>query len=244
MRSSQQEEYRFLPVSCPKCGLDGKLDIRRLDRTFICKRCRRSFHVDPGGIVLGERPNDAPADDFMSARPKPSSRLVAWLERLPRVAWWGIGGFLLIAGVLGTVALVLQAQRAELPESLDGRARWFGEAFARAESADLARVSASGSVRQFEEWMRELRPVSWTGAVDAATPVTVELEVLFKRSAGSDEKALSDNDNSMAQAGILATITPANAKESATLLLYWVQDSSLEWHLDGNRTLNDKAASP
>jgi hypothetical protein len=230
-----QEEFQYLPIECPKCRLEGKVKIRRLDRTFACKKCKSEFYVAPDGVVLGERPPEPVYNPYLVGAPQRRSWLVRRVESLPRAVWLSLAGLAAVGAASAAAWLLLQGPEIEVPESLDGRARFVAEALARGDEARIVMVAAPESRRQAIEWCRTRRPNAWSTQVAIDTPIDVGVETLFKSSGtkapgGGAEAAVGD-------AGIVVSIRPAGAKQAVQRMLFWVQDDDLQWLLDGKRTL-------
>ena len=119
-KDKDAEQFSYLPVTCPGCGREGKVNISRLDHTFTCMQCRRVFHLSLQGSVLGERFEPIEVDPYVVSSP-PSSPLIRWLEQLPRSAWWGAGGAAGAVVALALVWLLFFSGGDALPESLDDR---------------------------------------------------------------------------------------------------------------------------
>ncbi len=227
------DQFAFLPVTCPNCGREGKVNISRLDHSFTCMQCRRVFHLALKGSVRGERREQIELDPYAAPEPTRSSRLVQKLEELPRAAWWSAGGVAVAALALALAWPMLFGEAVELPESLDDRARFVAEAVARADYRRLKAIVASGGYYAAAEWARNARPADWKPEIPAEESVQVELETIFKTSGGGgDDQA----GGALGSAGILVRAKPAAASNASEWMLYWVQDTDLRWLFDAKRT--------
>ena len=227
-KDKDAEQFSYLPVTCPGCGREGKVNISRLDHTFTCMQCRRVFHLSLQGSVLGARFEPIEVDPYVVS-PPPSSRFIRWLEQLPRTAWWGVGAPQGAVVVLALVWLLFFRGGAALPESLDDRARFVAEAVARAEYRRLKAIVPSGAYYSAAEWARNVRPADWPPELPLEQPLDIQLETVFKTSGG-------DESGAMASAGILVKVKTPAAKSSPEWMLYWIQDSGLQWLFDAKRT--------
>lgn len=227
----EDEAYSYLPVTCPGCGREGKVNISRLDHTFTCMQCRRAFHISLQGSVLGERTEQVVLDPYALPQPERSSRLIRTLEQLPRAAWWAAGGVAAATIAIAFAWFQFFGHSAPLPESLDDRARFVAEAVARAEYRKLKAIVPSGAYYAAADWARSARPADWPREIPPESDVEVQLEIVFKSSGG--EQADPDAAGS---AGILVTVKTPAAKSSPEWMLYWIQDSRLQWMFDAKRT--------
>ncbi|HEV3344119.1 MAG TPA: hypothetical protein VG125_27335 [Pirellulales bacterium] len=152
--------YKYLPIECPNCGFQGKVNISRLDQTFHCKQCNQVFHVTRDGTMTGERPAEAVSVDHSAA---PVEEQPTWMERhfarLPPAAKWSVLGVLALLLVLGMVKLFEPVE--PLPGELGDRALVAGKAFAKGDWSTLKRLAASGTAGKLGEWYDKQRPAEW-----------------------------------------------------------------------------------
>jgi len=227
VRTGDEELYRYLPIECPKCGLQGKIKISRLDQTFTCKRCKRVFHVNTDGIALGERPPDAPTG-LGESLPDKQPWLVRRIEQLPRVGKYLLGGVLLL-GALYWLAGWLEPGE-PLPGGLEERVELATKSLAYGDWKTLKRLAKSGTATKLGKWYGMARPPEWSG-VDKDTPVEFEMGRLKRAMKGS--KGGTKAVYFMEAGGV---IRPAGKPESKFLLLF-SEDKQKEWWLDGEAML-------
>jgi hypothetical protein len=149
-----------LPIECPNCGFQGKVNISRLDQTFHCKQCNQVFHLTRNGTMTGERQFEAPSLDHAAA---PVEEQPTWIERhfarLPPAAKWSVLGVVALLLVLGVVKLL--EPREPLPGELGDRALVAGKAFAKGDWSTLKRLADSGTAGKLGEWYDKQRPAEW-----------------------------------------------------------------------------------
>lgn len=220
--------YQFLPLECPNCGFEGKAQIARLDRTFQCKQCKKSFYVALDGTVSGERPPDAVAIDpaRLAVAEEPS-----WLEqtlgRLPAWARWVVTGAVLLALAYGA-KLLLEPEK-PLPGELEDRAALAARSFAHGDGRMLKRLAKSRTSSELAQWHDKNRPAEWN---DLA-PDEVQFEIVsLRQGLRRYEKGTPIMD-----ARVTANIGPRGKPRQ--VLFLWQQTELGEWWLDGERMLKE-----
>jgi len=236
VRTGGEEQFQYLPIECPKCGLSGKVKISRLDQTFTCKRCKKVFHMTLDGAVLGERPPDAPADEsgLVTADDRPPW-LVRRFEQLSRAWQWIVLG-LVVAALCYGVALWMEPEK-PLSGELEDRAVLAAKAFGYGDWKTIKRLAKHGAAGDLGSWYDAVRPESWA---DVTKESAVEVELGrptqdFKGYAKSKSKATAKP--------ILAMTTPAKievrGKPACDIDLVWSEDEHAEWWLDGEQMLKN-----
>lgn len=226
-RTAEDEEYKFLPIECPKCGLQGKIKISRLDQSFTCKQCKRLFHVTTDGVVLGERPPNAPTGLGESV-PDQQPWLVRRIEQLPRIGKYLLGGILLL-GSLYWLAGWMEPEE-PLPGDLEERTVLVGKALGSGQWKTLKRLAKPGTAKELGQWYEKVRPEAWK---DVTGEDTVDVKIdrikkMLKKYEGGNTPvfdALAD-----LEIGVLG-------KPEIKVHLVWSQDKFAEWWLDGEETL-------
>lgn len=230
MRNTETHDYKYLPVTCPRCRAEGKVKIGRLDKTFICKQCKRHFHVDPDGVVSGDRL--APVDEEKAIeealRPRRKGKLQKLWESIPRPAKTGIAGAILLLSVIVWQIYASGFMASEpLPEGLQERARYVAECLANADKQRVKKISADGTSGDASTWAVTKRPNDWPSAFTPAQAPSFGTKVAFE----SYEKK---------SAGVAVTISPKDGFTSTTLMLYFSLGSDQQWYFDGKRTNGEK----
>jgi ribosomal protein S27E len=234
--AQQSSEYRFLPVQCPNCGMEGKVKISRLDRTFTCKQCKKVFHCALDGTVSGERPAEAqdvdPAEMFVQ---EPQDRLSKWIESLPRVwqvALLGVAGLLLAYGV----SLWMEPAK-PLPGELEDRAAFAAKALARGQWKQVKRLAKPKTAGDLGRWYDKVRPKQWA---DVSEQTAIEVVV----GKPTQQVKKYEKDKPVLDATVLVGIEVAGMPEASQLKdlsLHFSQDEEAQWWLDGERMLADTA---
>ena len=154
---AQEGDYQFLPVQCPRCGLEGKVKISRLDRTFTCKQCRKVFHVTLDGTVSGEhRLNLWPRDPADMVTEEPKTWFEKWLAALPRPWQMLLGGICLLA--LGYGIKVLTEPDVPIPGELEARTSSPPPPWRTGEWRQVKRLAFPGTVKDLGRWYDVVRP--------------------------------------------------------------------------------------
>lgn len=235
MAGKQEDEYQFLPVRCPHCGLEGKVRISRLDRSFTCKKCCKVFHVTLDGTVTGERPPGAAAvDPADMVAEETQTRFEKWLARLPRVWQMVLGGACLLA--LGAGIKILTEPEVPLPGELEARAKFAAQALARGQWGQVKRLALPGTAKDLGGWYDKVRPESWS---DVGSESRVNVEV------GNPSKQLRGyaKNEPILDSGIAVTIEVPGKGKLEDVRLTFSQDENLEWWLNGERMLKESTAS-
>lgn len=232
-KGQQAGEYQFLPVQCPNCGMEGKVKISRLDRTFTCKQCKRAFYCALDGTVSGERPPDVVVDPAEMITEEPQDWLTKRLESLPRVwqvAILGVAGLAIAYGVS-----VWMEPVKPLPGEIEDRAVFAGKALGHGEWKQLKRLAKPKTAGDLGRWYDKVRPKAWADAT-AESSVNVEPGQVTQQLKGYEkEKPVLD-------AIVPVSIEVAGMPEESQLKdlpLRFSQDEHAEWWLDGERMLAD-----
>lgn len=231
----KRDHYVFLPVTCPKCHTEGKVRISRMASTFKCAKCHRDFYITPSGTVTGERPPEAKSDPY-AAVTSPKGWFVRNVERLPRAAWWSLGGVLLTGVTMALAVSLLAEPEADIPESMDGRAQLVAEAVARGNYRRLKSVVPRSKYIHAVEWAKNARPAGWPSQIEDDQSVYVQLETVFKNSKPAAAPGDEAEDFAVATAGVAATVLLSEKHEPFSFTMYWEQNSELQWMLDVART--------
>jgi hypothetical protein len=226
-RPEEKGIYKYLPIECPNCGFQGKINISRLDQTFHCKECNQVFHVTKDGTVAGERPAEAATIDHSapSVEEKPN-----WLEqkfvKLPAAAKWSVLGVFALLLVYGLVKLFEPAE--PLPGDLEDRVELAAKSFAQGKWSTLKRMAKPGTARLLSKWYDANRPKEWNDAsADEMQSKVVSVRKALKRY----EKQTPIMD-AQAMAQIQAPGQPAYE-----VPFIWDQTDTGEWWIDGERML-------
>ncbi|HET6881734.1 MAG TPA: hypothetical protein VFI31_16340 [Pirellulales bacterium] len=227
--TGEKSGYKYLPIVCPNCGFQGKVNIARLDQTFHCKECGQVFHVTRHGAVAGERPADAPAVDDLSP---PVEEEPTWLERTfaglpPWAKWVALGAVLLVVAYLG--ARLLEPSE-PLPRDLEARAALAAKSFAAGDWSTMKRMAKPGTARDLGAWYDANRPDEWSGL--SAEQINSKI--------ASPKKVLKRYEK---QTPILNAETSvefvASGQQSVTIPFFWDETVTEEWWLDGERMLKE-----
>jgi hypothetical protein len=223
VRTGHEAEYQFLPIECPKCGLQGKVKISRLDQTFACKQCKRVFHVTLDGVVAGERP-PAPPTGLHEPSLEKAPWLVRKIEQLPRVGKWLLLGLAIAGGLYFLAQWLTPAD--PLPDGLEERVDLAVKSFAYGNWKTLKRLAMPGTTSELGKWYDMARPAEWS---DVGPDSAVEIETGgIKR----DLHASKGGTKAVFGHKVAGVIRPAGKQESKFLLL-WVEDKHKGWWLDG-----------
>ncbi len=157
-----------LPIDCPSCRAAGAVRWDRLGRLHTCRRCGRSFRVDPcGGAVevvqtKGARWVDRTAS--AAARRRRTARRLGFAA-LP------VLGFLTVAVlIIRLTARPPAASAAELPSELQPRAEVFTRAWLGKDWSVLRRLARPGEERDLYRWSVHNPPPA---GGEAAVEVTI-----------------------------------------------------------------------
>lgn len=230
----QEGEYQFLPVQCPNCGLEGKVKISRLDRTFTCKQCRKVFHVTLDGTVSGERPPEAvEADPADMVTEDPPSAVEKWISALPR-AWQlvllGAACLLLVYGIS-----VWMEPVKPLPGELEDRALFAAKMLVTGQWKELKRLAKPGTAGDLGQWYERVRAGKWAD-VTPETPVKLEAGQVVKQLRGY-EKQKPQLDATVSVGIQLADA--AKQGEPEVIVLRFSEDEDSQWWLDGTTLMSD-----
>jgi hypothetical protein len=223
VRTGHEAEYQFLPIECPKCGLQGKVKISRLDQSFTCRQCNRVFHVTLDGVVAGERP-PAPNTGLHEPSVEKAPWLVRKIEQLPKVGKWLLLGLVLAAGLYALTQWLTPGE--PLPDGLDERVDLAVKSLAYGDWKTLKRMALPGTAGELGKWYDMARPAEWS---DVGPDSAVEIE-----SGGIKNELHASKGGTKAVFGrkVGGVIRPAGKQESKFLLL-WVEDKQKTWWLDG-----------
>lgn len=221
--------YKYLPIECPNCGFQGKVNISRLDQTFHCKQCNQVFHVTRDGTVTGERPHEAVAPDPHLARPaedKPN-----WLERhfikLPPAAKWAVLGVVVLLLALGAMSLFEPAE--PLPGEMEDRAMLAAKSLAAGDWATLKRLAKHRTSSDLSQWYEMVRPADWED-VNKETPVKTKFEgVTQKLKKYQGTKPIIDK--------LVRFTIEVKGKKPLQVTLIFTEDKEAQWWLDGEEML-------
>jgi hypothetical protein len=218
-----------LPIECPNCGFQGKVNISRLDQTFHCKECNQVFHVTRDGTVAGERPVDAAPVSHSTA---PVEEQPTWVEKrftgLPPAAKWVVLGILGLVLAYGAVKLLEPSE--PLPGELPDRALLAGKAFAKGEWSTLKRLAAKKTSGDLGKWYDKQRPADWS-EVD---PENIQVNL------GAVRKQLLRYEKTtpiMTVRTKVDIVVPE--KQSGEIELIWSETENGEFWLDGEKMLKE-----
>ncbi|HVX62601.1 MAG TPA: hypothetical protein VHC19_18425 [Pirellulales bacterium] len=224
-------EYQYLPVQCPRCGLEGKVKISRLDRTFTCKQCKKVFHVTLDGTVSGERPPQAvDADPADMIAEETQSRFERWVAALPRAWQIVLGGICLLA--LGFGIKALTEPEVPIPGELEARAKFAATALARGEWRQVKRLAFPGTVKDLGRWYDAVRPKGWAEATSESR-VKVELGAVSKQLRGYEK------NEPILDCVVPVTVEVPGKGKLEKAPFYFSQDEELEWWLNGEMMLKN-----
>jgi hypothetical protein len=224
VRTGKEAEYQFLPIECPKCGLQGKIKISRLDQSFTCKKCNKVFHVTLDGVVAGERPPADPLSRLDQPMVDKSPWLVRKIEGLPRVGKWLLLGAMIAAGLYYLSGLLTPDD--PLPDGLEERVELAVKSYAFGDWKTLKRMAAPGTARELGKWYDLARPAEWS---DVGPDSAVDFEVGgIKR----DIRPSKGGNKPIVAHKVEGVIRPTGKKESKFVLL-WIEGKRRTWWLDG-----------
>ncbi|HVX12428.1 MAG TPA: hypothetical protein VHC22_14695 [Pirellulales bacterium] len=221
--------YKYLPIECPNCGFQGKVNISRLDQTFHCKECNQVFHVTRDGTVAGERPADAVPVSHTAA---PVEEQPTWVEKrfqgLPPAAKWVVLGIFGLALAYGAVRLLEPAE--PLPGELSDRALLAGKAFAKGEWSTLKRLAAKRTGGDLGKWYDKQRPADWSDA----DPESIQVNL------GAVRKQLLRYEKTTPIMTVRTKVDIAvPEKQSGEIELIWSETETGEFWLDGEKMLKE-----
>lgn len=223
MRASSDRQNRYLPINCPSCNFKGKVAIIRLDETFVCRKCRKPFHINRDEVLPGPRP-EAPATDAWAELlpPERPSRWQRAVERLPRATWWAASGIILIAFL---VWLTANRQQVELPEALADRAVLLVQAKRRQDLDTVLALTPRALRSGARQWYGD-RPSTWGIPPQADETLNCQAEVRFR----------NEKDG---VAGVFVTLQRPPPEGTTEVLCYWRRNSDGIWEFDAERTLKE-----
>jgi hypothetical protein len=225
---SEKGAYKFLPIECPNCGFQGKVNISRLDQTFHCKECKQVFHVTKDGTVAGERPVEV-ADFDADAVPAARDDEPPWFERafvnLPPAAKWAVGG---VCALLLAAVLVWFFQPAEpLPDDLDGRAKLACKSFGLGDWSTLKRLAKSGTKGGLGQWFDRARPEEWNDVASDAVINLKHVRTIQKMTKYEGTHPLIDKH-------VVFSVQPAGKEQAVDITLIFAEDKQKKWWIDGD----------
>lgn len=223
-QAGERAAYKYLPIECPNCGFQGKVNISRLDQTFHCKQCNRVFHVTRDGTIAGERPPDAPTIDHLKP---PVEEAPTWLERnfvkLPPWAKWAVLGVALL--VLAYFGSKLLEPEEPLPNELEARVALAAKAFAADDWHTLKRLAKPGTARELGKWYDGNRPSEWSD---------VDPEQIESKLDKPPRKILKRYEKQTPILKAEATVDfSAPGQPTYTIPFFWDETETEEWWLDG-----------
>lgn len=225
---SEKGAYKFLPIECPNCGFQGKVNISRLDQTFHCKECSQVFHVTKDGTVAGERPIEAASIDHAAplVEEKPN-----WLEQkfvaLPPAVKWGVLGVFALILVYGLVKFFEPAE--PLPDDLEDRVKLAAKSFATGDWSTLKRLAGKGTARDLGQWYDKQRPEEWNDVP------TEEFEV---KVAGV-KRQLVKYVKTTPVTVVFTKVEISAPTNSGSVEFVWDETESSEYWLKGDRMLKE-----
>jgi hypothetical protein len=228
---AQQGEYQYLPVQCPNCGLEGKVKISRLDRTFTCKQCRKLFYCALDGTVSGERPPEADVDPAEFVTEEPQDWLSKRLESLPRVWQMAIFGVLVLAALYGLSVWMEPAK--PLPGELEDRAAFAAKMLVTGQWKQVKRLAKRGTAGDLGRWYEQVRAGKWA-EVTPETQVKIEVGQITQQLKGYEkQKPILD---ALVPVGIRL---PGKSDDGPPdeLFFRFSQDEESQWWLDGEALL-------
>lgn len=224
-----RETYETIPLGCPRCGFEGQIPIKHLDRDFTCPKCKRVFHFQTSGAVPGPRPVAGPdpalAGPVVRKRERPS-RLGQWWDntsRATRMLILGTGG--VVSCVLVPVVLIwgyLSLGTAEETVPIEQKLDRLAHALVMQDAAEIRSLTYPGKELSAAVYLQRGRPKRWN-AFKSAVPFQVRPTRLFAR---AEESAY-----------VLTFSNVPGAPGETELLTYWKRDGNLEWHFDPDRSL-------
>ncbi len=249
--SSTSQEYRFLPVTCPKCGFEGKVKIQKLDRSFTCRQCRRVFHLSLEGEVLGQRQAGLAVDSHDAyVKANRESWIIKKFDAIPRPIKFGAVGAIVL-GAIYWLVVTLSAPKVVIPESLDERAILFARAVVRNDLATVKKLTWSESFKKAQEWVKSVRQSDWPTTL-TDNDINVRVADKFRNTirsnmATSDAECDAGLELVIQLPGATASAPASGASNagsqsglpSTQLLTFWKQKSTLEWRFDGERTARE-----
>lgn len=223
MRVASDRQGKYLPIRCPCCSFQGKVAIARLDETFVCRKCKKPFHVNRDEVLPGPRP-EAPVDDPWAELlpPERPSRWQRALARLPRVAWWSVAG---ATAIVVLVWLTRGRTTVELPEPLVERAVLLVQSKRMQEPDVVAALTPRAGRSAARDWYSD-RPVNWGLPPAPDEPLDCQAEVRFRN---EQERT----------AGVFVTLRRPPPEGDTEVLTYWRRNSAGLWEFDAERTLHE-----
>ncbi|HKI38759.1 MAG TPA: tetratricopeptide repeat protein [Gemmataceae bacterium] len=153
------EEAMVLVLTCPGCGAPARINWKRLDRLFKCRRCGRLYRVNGEGHFTQV---DTSGKLRRSRQPVPR-----WL--------WATGAGVCLAVCVAALAAYLhhRASRVqpspELPTELQARSELFARGWLENDRPLLRRLTAPTDDRQLHPWLERHRPPARLAGDSAAT---------------------------------------------------------------------------
>lgn len=242
MRETQSSKAQYFPVECPHCHTRGRVRLTKLDKSFQCKKCGRSFHIDPDKVSAGVR--EAEHRDFVDdGLHKPKWLLPDRASRLYRV-WLATPGSvrLGIAGVLFLAVAALgawhsmRASGPELPHSLEGRAQALAQSVVDNNPDVAKRIATRGDAERAAEWLSAARSAMGGARAPAASEVQTTIEIKF-------QTANAKSGDRIAGVVLAFATRPADGAQPATyeFISFWSQSGDSAWEFDADRTMKDAA---
>jgi tetratricopeptide (TPR) repeat protein len=148
-REQEKADPTTLALRCPGCGAPAKINWRRLDRVFKCRKCARLARVNKDGrLAEWTPPASAPQ------RRGPPRRLLAAAAAVAAalaVAGWWYWGSDPDSGL------------PELPQDLQARGELWAKAWLEGDRFLLRRLTDPARDRQLHQWLERHRPPGGKG---------------------------------------------------------------------------------
>jgi hypothetical protein len=248
---------RQINIACPRCREQAWVGVQELDRDFVCRHCRRTYHISATGrSEYGARPQGEPGAASWLAIEAVKTREVfdpiATASALPKPAKLGLGA----AGVIlmAWLAAAWLWPHPALPEGLTERTTLAASAFARGDLAALRAICTPDSHDAARTWLERRRPGRWDGLM-AQAPPSIESRVLFQRMsyrvAGSlavirferpgDAEPPSPPPTKPGRKNAFPPSPTPPAGPRLELMMLWTHDERRGWLLDARRTLEESS---
>lgn len=229
-----------LRFQCPECGVQQRILAEQMDHQLRCSECGATYYVSNSGTLkLGREPRTIRSGEDL--RQKSSKSLHIQRDVKEDKGWtldwrhYAMGTVALTSLIaLAVVSWMLVKSCPKPPSDLEARAKYVAEMIVANDISCACNVSASGTRRAAEQWVREMREVFYAG------PQTIlsvnQVKLLFEDS-NRNLAGVSMN----LHARLPGQPAPGPSDRGAVIVVYWTRENGA-WMLDGATTKQNYAA--
>jgi hypothetical protein len=231
----EAETHILVKVICPHCKSTGRVDMSKLDRSFTCGKCNKSFHIDVRHTKKGKREDNKEVDpaslQLNLDQPDKLERIMRRIPRSAKIAIPAAFGLFLLWWLLGDMLLPGEP----LPESADERARIVVNAMIARDIKPIQRlIYSDANFVDCSEWIKQARPSHWPASKPGAE-VVVNIQTQVQNTNRQKDPAKTGY---VAAATVLVMVDlPGTSDGKRHYITYWKKKSDdTDWRFDIKRT--------